>query len=71
MVPARGAKLLQLQPVLILLLVLCRSVVAIFAVTALQGNNLAHKPSLNSGFQYWRAANWHIDGDNAIPSDQQ
>jgi hypothetical protein len=42
MVPARGAELLQLQPILVLLLVLCRSVVAVFAVTALQGNNFAH-----------------------------
>jgi hypothetical protein len=47
MVAARGAKLFQLQAVLILLLVLRRSVVAVFAVTALQCNNLAHRsPSL-------------------------
>ena len=42
MVAARGAKLFQLQAVLILLLVLRRSVVAVFAVTALQCNNFAH-----------------------------
>jgi hypothetical protein len=47
MVAASGAELLQLQPVLILLLVLRRSIVAVFAVTALQGNNLAHR-SLSS-----------------------
>jgi hypothetical protein len=51
MVPARGAKLLQLQPVLILLLVLRRSVVAVFAVTALQGNNFAHRSLLSLNVQ--------------------
>jgi hypothetical protein len=35
MVPARGAELLDLQPVLILLLVLRRRVVAVLAFTAL------------------------------------
>ena len=41
--PACAAKLLQLQPVLVLLLVLRRSVVAVLAVTALQSNNFAHR----------------------------
>jgi hypothetical protein len=35
MVPARGAEFLQLQPVLLLLFVLGRRVIAVFAVTAL------------------------------------
>ena len=35
MVPARGAELLDLQPVLILLLVLRRRVVAVLAIAAL------------------------------------
>jgi hypothetical protein len=51
MVAARGAKLFQLQAVLILLLVLRRSVVAVFAVTALQGNNFAHRSLLAVSFQ--------------------
>ena len=46
MVPACAAKLLQLQPVLVLLLVLRRSIVAVFAVTALQRDNFAHRESL-------------------------
>jgi hypothetical protein len=41
-VAARTAKLLQLQPVLVLLLILRRSVIAVLAVTALQSNNFAH-----------------------------
>ena len=41
-VPARGAELLQLQAVLILFLVLGRRVIAIFAITTLQCNDLAH-----------------------------
>jgi hypothetical protein len=51
MVPAGAAKLLQLQPVLVLLLVLRRSIVAVFAVTALQCNNFAHRFWL-SAFSY-------------------
>jgi hypothetical protein len=42
-VPARRAELLQLQPVLLLLLVLGRRVIAILAVTALQGDDFAHR----------------------------
>ena len=43
MVPTSAAKLLQLQSVLVLLLVLGRSIVAVFAVTALHCNNFAHR----------------------------
>jgi hypothetical protein len=42
-VPAGRAELLQLQPVLVLLLVLRRSVVAVLTITALQCNDFAHR----------------------------
>jgi hypothetical protein len=42
MVPAGAAELLDLQPILVLFLVLRRSVIAVLTVTALQGNNFAH-----------------------------
>jgi hypothetical protein len=56
MVAARAAKLLQLQPVLILLLVLRRCIVAVLAVTALQSNNFAHRSLLTLNIQpsAWR-----------------
>jgi hypothetical protein len=41
-VSARRAELLQLQPVLVLLLVFRRAVIAIFAIAALHGNDFAH-----------------------------
>jgi hypothetical protein len=43
MVPALGTEFLELQPILLLLLVSCRGVVAMFAATTLQGNDVAHK----------------------------
>jgi hypothetical protein len=70
MVPTSRAEFLQLQPVLLLLLVLRRRVIAVLAIAALQSNDFAHQPVLNSHFQYWCAPNWHIDSENAIPSDQ-
>ena len=42
-VPATAAELLQLQPILVLLLVLRRSVVAVFALTALHGYDFPHR----------------------------
>jgi hypothetical protein len=50
-VPASGAELLDLQPVLVLLLVFCRRVVAVLAVTALQSNDFAHHSLLVISFQ--------------------
>jgi hypothetical protein len=46
MVPASGAEFLQLQPVLLLLLVLRRRVIAVLTVAALQRNDFSHKTSL-------------------------
>jgi hypothetical protein len=46
-VPASRAEFLELQPVLRLLLVLRRRVIAILALTALQRNDLAHKPAFS------------------------
>jgi hypothetical protein len=59
MVAARAAKLFDFQPVLILLLILRRSVVAVFTVAALQGNNFAHRPlgSQPSAIRYQQSAN--------------
>ena len=45
-VPARRAELLELQPVLLLLLVLRCRVIAVLTVAALQCNDLSHKTSL-------------------------
>jgi hypothetical protein len=39
---ARGAEFLDLQPVLVLLLVLRRRIIAVLAFTALQRNDFAH-----------------------------
>jgi hypothetical protein len=47
MVPAGRAELLQLQPVLVLLLVLRRRVVAVLAIAALQRNDFAHEFQLS------------------------
>ena len=41
-VPTSGAEFLQLQPVLLLLLVLRRRVIAVLAFTALQRDDFAH-----------------------------
>jgi hypothetical protein len=63
MVPARRAELLQLQAILVLLLVLCRSVVAVLAVTALHCNDFAHRvPNLSwlPGFG-WQQAPSRLD----------
>jgi hypothetical protein len=46
MVPARTAELLELQPVLLLLLVLRCRVIAVLTVTALQRDDFSHKTSL-------------------------
>jgi hypothetical protein len=48
MVPAGAAKLLHLQPVLVLLLVLGRRIVAVFAIPALQRNDVAHRFQLSA-----------------------
>jgi hypothetical protein len=40
--PARIAKLLRLQTIGVLLLILCRCVVAVFAIPALQRNGFPH-----------------------------
>jgi hypothetical protein len=42
-VPTSRAEFLQLQPVLLLLLVLRRRVIAVLALAALQSNDFAHK----------------------------
>jgi hypothetical protein len=47
MVPTSAAKLLQLQPVLVLLLILRRGVIAVLAVTALHCDNFAHLLALS------------------------
>jgi hypothetical protein len=41
-VPALGAKLLQLQPVLVLLLVSRRRIIPVLAVVTLHGDDFAH-----------------------------
>ena len=71
MVPARRAELLQLQPVLILLLILRRRVIAVLTIAALQGDDLSHKPTLDSGFEDRCPSHWHIDREDAIPSHEQ
>jgi hypothetical protein len=43
MMPAGRAELLELYPVLVLLFVLRRRVIAVFAITALQCDYLAHE----------------------------
>jgi hypothetical protein len=43
MVPASPAVLFQLQPVLVLLLVLGRRVIAVLAVSALHSDDFAHR----------------------------
>jgi hypothetical protein len=44
-VPTSGAEFLQLQPVLLLLLVLRRRVIAVLTIAALQSDNFAHSQS--------------------------
>jgi len=71
MVPARTAELLELQPVLRLLLVLRRGVIAVLAFTALQGDDFAHAPFLYGGFQKWCSPDRYIHSEDAVPSNQQ
>jgi len=52
LLPARIAELLRFQPFGVLLLVFRRRVVAVFAITALQRNNLAHRLILSRSARY-------------------
>jgi hypothetical protein len=53
---ARVAKLLRFQPLGVLFLIFCGRVVAVFAIAALQRNNLAHRLILSRSARYSRTS---------------
>src|SRR5713226_3147885 len=52
LLPARVAELFRFQPLGVFLLVFCRRVVAVLAISALQRNNLAHRLILSRSARY-------------------
>lgn len=64
-------ELLELETILVLLLVLCRRIVSILAIAALQCDYFAHS-SVDGGRHCSRRSSLrHIQSHDAVPSDQE